>query len=315
MAFYHADDFGITVKQSEQILACSSACGGQGVLSSTSMFVNSPAFHECADLIRPFVQAGSIKLGLHLNLVEGRSLVASEMPGQSFVHVTGKASCILVDDFGNFQLSFAQMLAIDTKGGEKSVQLREEIFAEVKAQISTFIKEFPELRGRVRIDSHQHFHMIPSVFSAVLKALDELDCTLEYIRIAAEPVSPFLTPSVMKRIPQINVVKNGLLNTLALSNKPVFDAWCAEHDCKSEDISAVFYGLMFSGCMYEFVKPDVFEKAVSVGVKQNKDVEILFHPGHIDSIFDCFNLGQSDFVTFNTNYNRFKEAEALQGLV
>ena len=67
----HADDFGITVEQSKAILELSDACGGHGALSSMSMFANSPAFNECAELVRPFVDAGKIKLGLHLNIVEG----------------------------------------------------------------------------------------------------------------------------------------------------------------------------------------------------------------------------------------------------
>ena len=57
----HADDFGITVEQSKAILELSDACGGHGALSSMSMFANSPAFSECAELVRPFVDAGKIK--------------------------------------------------------------------------------------------------------------------------------------------------------------------------------------------------------------------------------------------------------------
>ena len=41
---FHADDYGITEQQAADILKLSQVCGGQGALSSVSIFANSPAF-------------------------------------------------------------------------------------------------------------------------------------------------------------------------------------------------------------------------------------------------------------------------------
>ena len=62
---FHADDYGITEQQARDILALSSACGGDGALSSVSIFVNSPAFEIAADLARPHVESGALRLALH----------------------------------------------------------------------------------------------------------------------------------------------------------------------------------------------------------------------------------------------------------
>ena len=98
----HADDFGITVEQSKAILELSDACGGHGALSSMSMFANSPAFSECAELVRPFVDAGKIKLGLHLNIVEGHPVSnPDDVP-------------LLVNERGTFSHSFMGYLMAST---------------------------------------------------------------------------------------------------------------------------------------------------------------------------------------------------------
>ena len=98
----HADDFGITVEQSKAILELSDACDGHGALSSMSMFANSPAFKECAELVRPFVDAGKIKLGLHLNIVEGHPVSnPDDVP-------------LLVNERGTFSHSFMGYLMAST---------------------------------------------------------------------------------------------------------------------------------------------------------------------------------------------------------
>ena len=45
---FHADDYGITEQQAADILKLSQVCGGQGALSSVSIFANSPAFEAAA---------------------------------------------------------------------------------------------------------------------------------------------------------------------------------------------------------------------------------------------------------------------------
>ena len=116
----HADDFGITVEQSKAILELSDACGGHGALSSMSMFANSPAFNECAELVRPFVDAGKIKLGLHLNIVEGHPVSnPDDVP-------------LLVNERGTFSHSFMGYLMAST--------LRTSVFRRERIHLSMTVR-------------------------------------------------------------------------------------------------------------------------------------------------------------------------------
>ena len=105
---FHADDFGITRQQSERILCCSTVCGGKGVLNSTSILVNSPAFSECATLIQPHVESQSIQLGWHVNLLEGSCCA----PSQNIP--------LLVNASGLFDKSFTQLLKLSKSTQKKS---------------------------------------------------------------------------------------------------------------------------------------------------------------------------------------------------
>ena len=66
---FHADDYGITEQQAAEILKLSQVCGGQGALSSVSIFANSPAFEAAAEMARPYVESGKLAMALHLNPV------------------------------------------------------------------------------------------------------------------------------------------------------------------------------------------------------------------------------------------------------
>lgn len=291
---FHADDFGITPEQSRRILACSGRCGGQGALNSLSVLANSPRFAECADLLDEWLEA--IHVGLHLNIVEGRCCAApQDIP-------------LLVDDRGFFSAGFARLLLTSALPGERQVELRRQIALELGAQIDRFLKRFPTLRRHLRLDSHQHFHMIPVVFAALSDALAARDCAVEYLRIPAEPIRPFLAaPRSFAAIPPVNWVKNLLLNALWLINKKSPPAHIAGGP------PAVFCGLNFSGRMtsvnFGRIRPTFTRHAAA----QGRSLEILFHPGGVPSPQDCLDPRKTAFVDFYTSSSREAEARAVKG--
>lgn len=289
----HADDFGITLDQSKDILGCSAACGGEGALNSTSALVTSPAFAECAGFVRPFLDANAIRMGLHLNLVEGPALSApGEVP-------------LLVDESGMFKLGFAKMLAISMSGQRE--ELTRQVRAEAGAQIRVFLEAFPQMRDRLRVDSHQHFHLIPAVFDGLMAAVEDEGCTLEYLRIPAESLVPYMSVgAVRKHVPPVNVVKNALLNAL----------WKQDAAKYPEELPkpAAFYGLALSGRMQHAANAEFLARVLADAEREGRDVELLFHPGGVPIKDACLNPNLPGFCDFYLSENRHTEAAALQSL-
>ena len=66
-------------------------------------------------------------------------------------------------------------------------------------------------KKKLRIDSHQHSHMIPVVWDALTDSINDEGFDPEYIRNSAEPLIPFLTkPSFVRTYRPVNIIKNRL---------------------------------------------------------------------------------------------------------
>ena len=292
----HADDFGIAPDQSRRILACAGAgdpgdpgANGSralaGSLNSLSVLVTSPRFRECAEMLRPL--EGALSVGLHVNLVEGR---CAAPPADI---------ALLVDEDGTFKRGFAGLLLVSLARPRAS---RAQLTREIGAQIELFLSEFPQMKERLRIDSHQHFHLIPAVFDALAQAVEASGCAVEYIRIPAEPIAPFIRSGVLHLVPAVNWVKSGVLNALWQLNKN-----------KVPDImrhSAVFCGIAFSGRMTKANVGRVAQAFKDYAAKKRLPVEFLFHPGGVRDAGECLNPRLPGFVAFYLSPNRAAEAAA-----
>ena len=299
---FHADDFGINLDQSLLILSCSEGCGGKGPLNSTSMLVGSPHAEECAELVRPFVEAGKIRIGLHLNLVEGPCCApAGEVAD-------------LVDGRGMFKVGFAGLLA--KTSGPGSAALRAQVARETRAQLERFLELFPAERAHLRVDSHQHFHLIPAVFSALLDAVADLGCELEYLRIPAEPVGPYASQrDKWRSYPPVNGVKNALLNALwARDRAIVADKLSQDAGAFLRERSATFYGLMLSGRMENAANPAMIGAFETEAARRGAGVEVLFHPGGAADAASCLDPELKGFVDFYLSPHRALEREALRNI-
>lgn len=282
----HADDFGISPGQSERILACAPEGGGGGALNSLSVIVTGPRFRECAALLR--ARADGLLVGLHVNLVEGRCAAdPGEIP-------------LLVDERGMFDRGFAGLLLMSLRHPKEA---RSQVAAEIGAQLRLFLEAFPECRGRMRVDSHQHFHMIPAVFDGLSAALDAQGCAVEYVRVPAEPLAPFLKSRSLHLVPAINCVKRVLLKALWQLNRRKVPG-IAGH-------TAVFCGIGFSGSMTCGHVGRVLGRFEEYAASRGMPVEFLFHPGGVESADECLNPELPGFVRFYSSSMRAREAEAI----
>lgn len=330
---FHADDYGITVSQSRRILQCcntnsananqgsstsTSICESQqtqqmqhtqhfGLLNSLSMFANSPHFDECADLLENKLKQASttnttgntsstnskyLHIGLHINLVEGHCVAdPHDVP-------------LLVDKNGMFCLGFIGLLK--NSNSKNRAELQRQIEVEIDAQLAKITSRFEQMRNALRIDSHQHTHAIPVVFDALLASIDRSGCNLEYMRIPVERLAPFASPSIFKRIRPVNLAKRALLGHLWKQNIK------AHPDVPYVDPTAAFCGVLFSGEMSASNVEASFSRLVADANTRNIDLELLFHPGIVDSPDECLNPTLQGFVDFSTSANRELEAQALK---
>ncbi len=230
----------------------SQVCGGQGALSSVSIFANSPAFEAAAEMARPYVESGKLAMALHLNLVEGRPCApVTEVP-------------LLVNQRGTFTNDFVGLLKLSM--GAQRWAFRQQLQRECVAQIQRYLTAFPQMKRTMRVDSHQHTHAVPAVFDALSQAVAELGVTVTHLRCPIEPLSPHRTAG--SNMPPVNLAKDALITWLWRKNRGKMPAGCEV---------PLFCGVVLSGAMDTVDWPllDAFE---SLAADRGKNVQVLFHP-------------------------------------
>ncbi len=281
---FHADDFGANQEVSEHILDCYR----EGALHSLSVLPNGRDLDQCMQMLMPYQD--KIKASIHFNLAEGHCLAE---PSQVR---------LLVDERGMFHISFFKVLLWSFTGKRK--ELRREIELEMSAQLARML---PYVKS-VRVDSHQHYHMIPIVLKSILKAVEQSGREIEFIRIPAEPLKPFLKhPELWRTYRPINLVKNLVLNVLNLMDRRILKPYRGK--------TAVFFGILLSGGMdlkrVRRLLPD-FEE---IADRKNLPLEILCHPGGVQSPESLMDTGNIDCVRFYTSEGRKTEKEMLMNIL
>lgn len=279
MIYICADDYGLCNETSASIQKCIDA----GALDKVSVFPNFDKvdLHEIAT-------EKNIRISLHLNIVEGKCMANTEEIN------------LIADRNGDFKHTFGGLFKLNLLHAKK---LEAQVYREIKAQIlywkSILPKELPFI-----IDSHQHTHMIPAVFRALTKVLDDEGIKIAHMRIPAEPIMPYIkTPSLYFTYKPINIIKQWLLKFLWMRNKPMAKKYGIP--------TSHFFGILFSGKMDEKRVNKILPKYEELAQKDGRDIEVLFHPGYMEQ--DKFDKNCQDvvFKEFHSSPNRKIEFDSV----
>ena len=270
MIYFCADDYGMNNISSMHI----KQCVDEGILNKVSVFPNFERVNS-----EDIQKNKSVRLSLHLNIVEGRCMADR-----------GELN-LITDKDGNFIHTFCGLFKLNLFHRKK---LEAQLYKEIKAQVLYWKSILPQSTS-FSIDSHQHTHMIPAVFRALIKVLRDEKIDLEYMRIPAEPLLPYIkTPSLYFTYNPVNIIKQLLLKFLWLINKKTL---------KNYKIStSYFFGILFSGKMDEKRVRKILPKYKKLAEKNKMDIEVLFHPGYIDK-------SETDFKNKNIVFEKFYLSE------
>ena len=144
----HADDLGLDESINDAIFDLADA----GQLQGASLMVAGPAVAHAVDGLRSRPQ---LKAYLHLVLSEGPPISPpDQIP-------------LLIDAQGLLNLGFGQLLLASIWPSTHSRKLARQLATEIKAQILMF----QSLVGAqsLRVDGHQHIHLVPVVWRELLK--------------------------------------------------------------------------------------------------------------------------------------------------
>ncbi len=270
MVEIHADDYALTVNTSKEMLVLMK----DGVLDGISVIANNPCRDECKGYLLdaipslPFLPVMSV----HLNLVEGLSLSGcmGTASDSSPVYISQTWASLFAASFIPFYRK----------------KMKKALKAEIRSQIDAgkrFIDECVEKAAlcsvsckqkTLRIDSHQHTHMIPVVWSALVEVIDESGYDVEYIRNSKEPWQPFMNcAELVPTFRFANRIKNRLLNLLS---GPV-DRYCRKMGLRP----MYLWGLMMSGRMDKDRVAKLYSSMIAKAEADGRDLEILFHPGRM----------------------------------
>lgn len=282
MIYICADDYGISAKTCRQINECA-ACGA---VNKISVLPNT----EVKD-IQQYIPKQGVTLGAHINLVEGRPLSPPE------------SVRMLLDKRGCFKYSFPGLFLHTLLPRRK--EFIKQIYTEIKSQLAAW-KQIDTSRTAA-IDSHQHTHMIPAVFKALMRAVRDEGIQVRYLRMPIEPIVPYLRqPSLYITYCPINLLKQGLLKLLGLINSAEFK--------ESGIKTAMFMGVLFSGHMDAARVKKVLPHYIRLAEKKGMDIELLFHPGYTESGDAVMDDKKKGFNRFYAAGGRKTEYNTLQSL-
>lgn len=186
----NADDFGMSKAFNRAVLDGYH----RGFLTSASLCANGKAFNAAVNEIIP--ECPNLGIGVHLNIIEGRSLTKAPM---------------LTNKKGKFNKGYGQLMLMSN-----DPKFLEQVEFEFRTQIETVIN-YTKVD---HIDSHVHTHAIPNIFKIVARLAKEYN--IPYIRTQHEEI--YFVPSLKKhcnfKYPP-NILKILLLNYFTSKNLPV----------------------------------------------------------------------------------------------
>lgn len=284
----HADDYALSMNASRIILEAVN----KEQLHSTSILPNMSCFEEAAKLWKKELKEGRTPfLSIHLNFMEGYSCCE---PGNL---------PLLTDENGLFNVTWFGLVKYNYNR-QKRTEVKHQLKIEIRAQIRKVTQVYC-LGEKLRIDSHQHTHMIPLVMEALLEVIDEEKLSVEFIRNTREDWKIYLVkPGFYPTYRLINIIKVILLNWYSLRNRKLL---------KDRDFpSMIFFGLLFSGKMdYERVSCllPILQKRCH---KRGNILEVVLHPGGLLEEEIGIEFNEASSVDFYLSEGRKIEKDTLE---
>jgi len=231
----NADDFGISEKVNEGIFLAHT----KGILTSTSLIANGIAFNHALNVYKA---TPTISVGVHLTLVEEKPL-SNPRQIKSLIGKNGK--------FHHSATNFAKKYVL----GHICFK---EVYQELEAQI---LKINDSGLPISHLDSHQHVHMLPKIFSISTQLAKKYK--IPAIRMPYEKPHSFMVKrlTMLERFLQLLV-----LNFFCRLNK-INDLEFPNH----------FFGFFYSGNLNYKHLQTTLRKLPSNGL-----CEIICHPGIYD---------------------------------
>ena len=301
----HADDYALTVHTSQDILECMK----KGKLDSISILANMSCSGKCMDMLveaipeLPFLP----RMSVHLDFVEGKCLAgSSEVP-------------LLAREESDFVgLSWGNLFILSFHPGKRRAakeQLKKEIRAQLLAgqrEIGRCMEEagkhhIPCRQKGMRIDSHQHAHIIPIVWEALTEVIAEENYRVEYIRNSKELLNVFLKKvSLWKTYRPVNFIKNRLLYLFSFK----VDRYAEEHSMQQ----MYLWGLVMSGRMDYDRIVRLYPAVMSKAEKAHRTLEFCIHPGRMLAEEVTEEVGRRAADDFYLRSDRQVEKDAVMRL-
>lgn len=306
----HADDYGESIHTSEDIIELMKC----GYLDGISILSNMSIYPECERMLLdavpelPFVPYMSV----HINPIEGCSL--TETRAENGTAAYAETVRLLPWTWKNLFFLSLHLPVRDNTGRRMKYS---EVYAQLQTEISEQLRLAMELIDHViaradergipvrsrglRIDSHQHSHLLPIVWKAMISVMGEGQ--LEYIRTSHEPLRPFIKHMALG-FGLVGFVKNRILAILA----PKCERYLTSRNIKP----AYLWGLIMTGHMdidrISVIMPDMLEACR----KRGYDLELNIHPGRMLSSETTPEVPEDSARNFYLTDDRALEAQTVR---
>ncbi len=301
----HADDYALTLNTSKDMLSCMK----KGYLDSISIVPNMSCFSECMELLYEAVPGLPFlpKMSVHLDFVEGNCLSGAD---KAPLLTKPEGTLMGLSWGGLFTLSY-----LPWKRRQAKAQLKKEMKAQIEKVREAARRAMDIARQHgipcgqegLRIDSHQHAHMIPVVWEALTEAIAEEHYEVEYIRNSKEMLNAFVSEvPLWKTYRPVNFIKNRLL---------FFYSHRADGYAETRHLEPMYlWGLVMSGHMDYDRIVRLYPKIAAKAERDGRVLEILFHPGLTlpEEVND--EIGEEAARDFYLREDRHVEMEAVERL-
>jgi chitin disaccharide deacetylase len=278
--FFHSDDACLTAESTSQILQC----WKDGFLDGFSVLANEDLLFVAAGEMKKYHDT-TARLSVHLNITDLKPcLPPTELP-------------LLVTEKGSFRVSFLNALWIVSVGGKRKQNFLEQIYKEWDAQIR-LVKNIITSHEVTGLDSHNHLHMIPSLFSIVLQLAEKHN--IKWVRVPVELFHLSSMKDLLNWFYYRNLVKWLVLNLFAFLSG-------ARRTLKMQKAM----GVLYSGNMFqENVKTGLF----IARRKESDSMEVIFHVGKSNAAELKDMVASKSAIQFFSSEKREKEYRAAQNL-